>query len=101
MASSVESKPRALLVSEVAELLSIAGRQVYKLAAEHRIPYLRIAGSIRFDPLVLAKWLQQRVACVGCDKCEQRTLGEGVERSDAGSRGAWSNDATGHSYDDE
>ena len=70
LATSVESKPRALLVSEVAELLSISGRQVYKLAAEHRIPYLRIAGSIRFDPSALASWLRRNVTCGGCEAKE-------------------------------
>jgi excisionase family DNA binding protein len=60
LAECLEEKPRALMVSEVAALLSVSGRQIYKLAAENRIPHLRIAGSIRFDPSALAAWLRQK-----------------------------------------
>jgi excisionase family DNA binding protein len=60
IADSIEGKARALLVSEVAALLSISGRQIYKLVAENRIPYLRIGGSIRFDPHLLAAWLRSQ-----------------------------------------
>jgi len=51
--------PRALLVSEVAELLNISERLVYRMAKERSIPSIRIAGCIRFDPLALAWWLRQ------------------------------------------
>lgn len=61
LAEYLEGKPRALMVSEVAALLSVSERQIYKLAAENRIPHLRIAGSIRFDPLALAGWLRREI----------------------------------------
>lgn len=60
LADFVEGKPRALLVSELADLLNISTRQVYNLVAKHRVPHLRIAGCIRFDPLALAIWLRQK-----------------------------------------
>jgi excisionase family DNA binding protein len=59
LADLIEQRPRALLVSEVAALLGVSGRQIYKLAAENRISHLRIAGSIRFDPRHLAEWLRR------------------------------------------
>lgn len=62
LADFVEEKPRALLVSEVAALLRVSSRQVYKLAAENRIPHLKIAGCIRFDPAALGIWLRERSA---------------------------------------
>ena len=52
----------ALTVSDVAELLSISERQVYKLAAENSIPSFKIGGSVRFDPAAFAAWLRQRIA---------------------------------------
>jgi excisionase family DNA binding protein len=61
VANSIEGKTRALIVPEVAMLLNISARQVYKLTAERRIPYLKIAGSIRFDPSCLARWLRNQV----------------------------------------
>jgi excisionase family DNA binding protein len=58
LADLIEEKRRALMVPEVAVLLGVSGRQIYKLAQENRISHLRIAGSIRFDPRHLAAWLR-------------------------------------------
>lgn len=57
----LETMCRALLVSEVASLLKISQRQVYKLAAEQQIPSMKIAGCIRFDGVVLATWLRKNL----------------------------------------
>ena len=62
LADSLDGRRNALTVSDVAELLNISERQVYKLAAENRIPCFRIGGSIRFDPSAFAAWLRQRIA---------------------------------------
>jgi excisionase family DNA binding protein len=62
LADSLDRKTSALTVSEVAGLLSISERQVYKLVAEHRIPNFKIGGSIRFDPFAVAFWLRQKMA---------------------------------------
>jgi excisionase family DNA binding protein len=78
LAEYLEEKPRALMVSEVAALLSVSGRQIYKLAAENHIPHFRIAGSIRFDPSVLAAWLRQKAApgrrTSKCEVCSMAVL---------------------------
>jgi excisionase family DNA binding protein len=86
LADIVEAKPRALMVTEVAALLNVSGRQIYKLVAEHRIPYLRIAGCIRFDPYALAAWLREKAA-----HFDPAPL----------SCGEWKNDATGWSFEQE
>ncbi len=62
LVDSLDRKTSALTVSDVAELLSISERQVYKLVAEHRIPCFKIGGSIRFDPFAVALWLRQKMA---------------------------------------
>jgi excisionase family DNA binding protein len=62
LADSLHGKSRALTVNDVATLLSVSERQVYKLAAEHRIPCFKIGGSIRFDPVAIASWLRQKIA---------------------------------------
>ena len=62
LADSLDGKSRALTVADIAQLLNISERQVYKLAAEHRIPCFKIGGSIRFDPLAVAVWLRQKMA---------------------------------------
>ena len=58
----LEGKRQALVVTDIAELLSISERQVYKLVAAHRIPCFKIGGSIRFDPVAISAWLRQKMA---------------------------------------
>jgi excisionase family DNA binding protein len=55
---NIEGGDRALLVPEVAVLLRITEGTVYRLARQHAIPSFRIGGSIRFDPLVLSRWMR-------------------------------------------
>ena len=61
----LDGRRRALVVTDIAELLSISERQVYKLVAAHRIPCFKIGGSIRFDPLAISAWLRQKMS-PGC-----------------------------------
>ena len=58
LADSLEKRTTALNVSEVAALLNISGRQVYKLASDGSIPCFKIGGSVRFDPSAMAAWLR-------------------------------------------
>jgi excisionase family DNA binding protein len=76
----LDGKRRALVVTDIAELLSISERQVYKLVAAHRIPCFKIGGSIRFDPLAISVWLRQKMA-PGCveHRAERRTRTSAVE----------------------
>jgi excisionase family DNA binding protein len=62
LADSLEQRTTALAVSDVAELLNISERQVYKLASDGSIPCFKIGGSVRFDPSAFAAWLRQRIA---------------------------------------
>jgi excisionase family DNA binding protein len=61
LADSIDGRPNALTVSDVPELLNISERQVYKLAAENRIPSFKIGGSVRFDPATFAVWLRHKI----------------------------------------
>ena len=67
LADSLAKRATALTVSDVASLLNISERQVYKLAAEGRIPCFKIGNSIRFDPGALVAWLQQKMGPVSVD----------------------------------
>lgn len=68
----LNGKRRALVVTDIAELLSISERQVYKLAAAQRIPCFKIGGSIRFDPLAISVWLRQKMCSAGLDHTGER-----------------------------
>ncbi len=72
LADSLDGKTRALIVADVAELLNVSERQVYKLVAEHRIPCFKIGGSIRFDPLAVALWLRMKMAPASVGYAEER-----------------------------
>lgn len=62
LADFVAKQTSALTVSFVATLLSVSKREIYKLAAEHRIPNFKVGGSIRFDPLAFSAWLREKMA---------------------------------------
>jgi excisionase family DNA binding protein len=72
LAESLEQKRRALLVVDVAQLLNISERQVYKLVAGHRIPCFKIGASIRFDPLAISAWLRRKMAPAAGESPQER-----------------------------
>ncbi len=72
LADCLEGNTHALLVTDVAELLNISERQVYKLAAAHRIPCFKIGGSIRFDPFAISEWLRQKMSPASVEDRRER-----------------------------
>jgi excisionase family DNA binding protein len=72
LADCLEGKRHALLVADVAELLNISERQVYKLVAAHRIPCFKIGGSIRFDPFAISVWLRQKISPAPVERFRER-----------------------------
>jgi len=58
LADVVEQKKEALRVEDVARILDISAKQIYKMAAKGQIPSLRIANCVRFDPQDVAAWLR-------------------------------------------
>jgi len=51
-----------LTIREVADLLKINEKTVYKLAAASKIPGMKVGGSWRFDRATLSAWLKTRTA---------------------------------------
>jgi excisionase family DNA binding protein len=56
----LEQKKGALRANDIARVLDLSEKQIYKMAASGEIPSLRIASSVRFDPHDFAKWLRTR-----------------------------------------
>jgi excisionase family DNA binding protein len=52
----------ALTVPELAKLLALSPKTIYEMTAGGHIPYYRIRGSIRFDPVHVAAWLRGQAA---------------------------------------
>ena len=68
----LDGRRRALVVTDIAELLSISERKVYILVAEHRIPCFKIGGSIRFDPFAISAWLRQKMSAASVEDLRER-----------------------------
>jgi len=67
LVDSLAKRATALTVADVASLLNISERQVYKLAADGRIPCFKIGNSIRFDPAAFAAWLRKKITPASVD----------------------------------
>lgn len=61
LAEQLRSKRKALTVEELADLLGIAIRTVYKEVEDDHIPFFRVRTSIRFDPQQVADWLELKM----------------------------------------
>ncbi len=55
-----ETKDGLWTVKKVAEYLSLSVYAVYELVYKNEIPYLKIGGSIRFEPEVIKKWVKEK-----------------------------------------
>jgi excisionase family DNA binding protein len=60
LADLVEQKKEALRVEDVAHILDISIKQIYKMAAKGQIPSMKIANCVRFDPHDIATWLRSQ-----------------------------------------
>lgn len=56
----LEKKQTALRVGDLAELLNVNERSVYRWAAKHKIPSFKIGGTVRFNPATVAEWLRNK-----------------------------------------
>jgi excisionase family DNA binding protein len=61
MLEELREKRTALTVKEVAILLKISEREIYKLASSNQIPHFRVGCSVRFEPRSVATWLEDRL----------------------------------------
>jgi excisionase family DNA binding protein len=48
----------AMTVEEVAALLHVSERHIYKLVQDGILPHFRVGSSVRFDPEKMADWLE-------------------------------------------
>src|SRR5918992_1027656 len=58
---TMSTRRRLLRAEEVAEMLAMSRRQVYRWAAERRMPAIKFGpGAVRFDPEDIEAWLRQK-----------------------------------------
>jgi excisionase family DNA binding protein len=51
-----------LSATKVARILGLHRQTIYDQASSGKLPYVRIGTAVRFDPAIIARWLQQRGA---------------------------------------
>lgn len=61
LTEQLRSKNKALTVEELAGLLCVAIRTLYKEVEDNHIPFFRVRSSIRFDPHQVADWLEGKM----------------------------------------
>ncbi|HTF63924.1 MAG TPA: helix-turn-helix domain-containing protein [Edaphobacter sp.] len=47
-------------VCDLAELLGVDDKHIYRMAARGQLPSFRVGSAVRFDPQELAKWLRSK-----------------------------------------
>ena len=60
LAELVEEKTEALRVRDIARILEVSEKQIYKMAANGQNPSQRIANTVRIDPQEYAFWLRTK-----------------------------------------
>jgi excisionase family DNA binding protein len=60
LASLVRRRRTAWTAEELAEVLSLSRKHIYKLAKKGRMPSLPIGEAIRFDPHTTTTWLESK-----------------------------------------
>lgn len=77
LVEQLRSKKKALTVEELADILCVAIRTLYKEVEDDHIPFFRVRTSIRFDPHQIADWLEGKMPAHSVSQ---------THRSDAGLR---------------
>jgi excisionase family DNA binding protein len=56
--ANLERQTRLMRAKELAELVGWSETQVYRQTERGKIPCIRIAGSVRYNPAAIARWLR-------------------------------------------
>ena len=83
LAEIVESKKEALRVTEVARILDVSIKKIYRMAAKGQIPSLKISHSVRFDPHDVAVWLKSQSSHESVREVSTPPLSNVTQRSNA------------------
>lgn len=56
----LESRRGGIKVADLACILGVDDKHIYRMAARGLLPSFRVGGAVRFDPQEIAKWLRER-----------------------------------------
>jgi excisionase family DNA binding protein len=61
LVEQLRTRTKALTVEELADVLGVAVRTLYKEVEDGHIPFFRVRTSIRFDAQQVADWLESKM----------------------------------------
>lgn len=56
--TNLEQQTRLMRAKELAELIGWSSTQVYRQTERNKIPHIRLAGSVRYNPAAIARWIR-------------------------------------------
>jgi excisionase family DNA binding protein len=62
VADQLRNQRGLISVETLAELLNSSPKSLYAWVKQGRLPAVRLGASVKFDPFVIAGWLQERAA---------------------------------------
>jgi excisionase family DNA binding protein len=58
LADTIEAVGHALTAQQLAAILGVSPKTIFKQAKAHRIPSFHVGTAVRFDPFSVARWLR-------------------------------------------
>ena len=56
----VPSRPGLLTAKDLAKMLAVSEKAIYKWVSRGELPYVKISNSLRFRPAAIREWLRNR-----------------------------------------
>jgi excisionase family DNA binding protein len=56
----LEARSGGIKVSDLAAILGVDDKHIYRMAARGQLPSFRVGGAVRFDPQEVANWLRSK-----------------------------------------
>ena len=50
---------RLLIIEQAAAYTGLSTHTIYKMVSQRRVPFVKLGGALRFDPVELDKWIKQ------------------------------------------
>ena len=82
----LEARSGGIKVSDLAAILGVDDKHIYRMAARGQLPSFRVGGAVRFDPHEVANWLRLKYGDQSHPNQEESTargcaFAGGIERS--------------------
>ena len=58
--AALSKSPRLFNIQEAAWYTGVSVTTLYKWVSQRKIPYIKLGGSLKFDPVKLDEWIKER-----------------------------------------